>query len=372
MDNLTHALIGAAIAKTPLGARVKHAALAAMVAANLPDADVVLQLFHSQSVYLTEHRGITHSIVGVVLLAPWVAWVHWLSARRSGTQFGAALTLAFAAVASHPIFDALNSFGVRPFLPFDGTRYYGDTVFLVDPWLWLALGGAVALSGERTRLGSLLLGVAALATVVALAWFTRNPLLAAAWTLAVGTIAVCRWAGVGRQRAGTVLATAGFVIGGYLSGMHLASERARDDGTAWLAPQLAADEVVESVAANPSPLDSRAWRVFVMSQRFVHVVEWRLGDGPGTYRRLDRGEEDAFVERALFADCSAPWRSFARFPHAGVEEDATGRTVHLMDARYQYSPGAFVHDPSGERRGPIWSEFTVTFDDDGHLLGCGD
>lgn len=372
MDNLTHALVGAALAKTALGARLRHASMVAVLAANLPDADIVARLYGGPGAYLSDHRGITHSIVGVLACVPLVAWLHSLAERRHGGRFVDALKLAFAVLASHPLLDALNSYGVRPFLPFDATWYYGDLVFIVDPWLWLVLGGAVALAGERSAVGSRWLGLAALGTTAALAAYTRSVSITGAWLAALAGLAVARRLGVGLDRKQLVLASAAGLVAVYLVSLRIASEDAREHGAAWLAERLEPDETHVDDAANPEALDPRAWRVFLMTQRFVHVVDWRLGDGAGEYVRLDRGDDDAFVERALAVDCTAAWRSFARFPHAAVENDAHGRSVHLMDARYQLVPGAILHAPSAKTAGPTWSEALVRFDDDGKLVECSD
>ena len=47
----------------------------------------------------------------------------------------------------HTLMDFTNTYGVRPFLPFSRQWFYGDLVFIVDPWIWLILGsGAVWLT----------------------------------------------------------------------------------------------------------------------------------------------------------------------------------------------------------------------------------
>ncbi|MBI5432390.1 MAG: metal-dependent hydrolase [Planctomycetes bacterium] len=372
MDNLTHALVGAGLAKTALGARLRHASFAAVLAANVPDTDIVARLYGGTAAYLSDHRGITHSIVGVLACVPLVAWLHWLLERRHGGRFVDTLRLALAVLASHPLLDSLNSYGIRPFLPFDATWYYGDLVFIVDPWLWLVLGGAVALAGERTPLGSRWLGLAALGTTAALAAYTRSTAITGAWLAAIGSLAVARRLGIGRESKGLVLASAAGLVGVYLASLRVASESAREHGGAWLAERLEPDETHVDDAANPEALDPRAWRVFLMTQRFVHVVDWRFGDGAGGYVRLDRGTDSAFVERALAVDCTVAWRSFARFPHAAVEPDEHGRAVHLMDARYQLAPGEVLHAQAAKTAGPAWSEALVRFDDDGKLVECSD
>ena len=61
------------------------------------------------------------------------------------------LLLSFIAILSHPILDFLNSYGVRWLMPFSARWFYGDTLFIVDPWVWLALALGVYVSRRRER-----------------------------------------------------------------------------------------------------------------------------------------------------------------------------------------------------------------------------
>jgi inner membrane protein len=45
--------------------------------------------------------------------------------------------------------DWLNTYGVRLLAPFDWRWFYGDAVFIVDPWIWVVLGTGVWLGGRR-------------------------------------------------------------------------------------------------------------------------------------------------------------------------------------------------------------------------------
>ena len=47
---------------------------------------------------------------------------------------------------SHPFLDWLNNYGVRLLMPFSGRWFYGDALFIVDPFLWIVFGGAVMLA----------------------------------------------------------------------------------------------------------------------------------------------------------------------------------------------------------------------------------
>jgi inner membrane protein len=60
------------------------------------------------------------------------------------------LLLAAIAIWSHPLLDLLNNYGVRLLMPFSGRWFYGDAVFIIDPWLILILGaGALFAAGRR-------------------------------------------------------------------------------------------------------------------------------------------------------------------------------------------------------------------------------
>ena len=60
--------------------------------------------------------------------------------------------LVAASLAGHLVLDSWNTYGVHPFWPVDSRWYYGDAIFIFEPWLWLLLGMAAA-ANARTRAG---------------------------------------------------------------------------------------------------------------------------------------------------------------------------------------------------------------------------
>ena len=60
------------------------------------------------------------------------------------------LLASLIVTATHPILDWTNSYGVRFFLPWSSKWFYGDLVYIVDPYLWLILGGACFLLSAKT------------------------------------------------------------------------------------------------------------------------------------------------------------------------------------------------------------------------------
>ncbi len=148
MDNITHTLCGFALARAG-GDRLGPGATATLVvAANFPDCDVVgIPLGFGPAWFLCHHRGLTHSVLGLAVEAVLLGVVAALIARAAGRAASASRLSCAAALglASHLALDSLNTYGVRPWLPFDGTWYYGDVAFIVDPWMWLGFGAAIVL-----------------------------------------------------------------------------------------------------------------------------------------------------------------------------------------------------------------------------------
>mgnify|MGYP000430317752 CR=1 FL=1 len=59
--------------------------------------------------------------------------------KRLPVHKGWLLVLAYIGCLSHPLFDWFNSYGIRLLEPFSSQWFYGDTLFIIDIWLWAAL-----------------------------------------------------------------------------------------------------------------------------------------------------------------------------------------------------------------------------------------
>src|SRR5580765_6509721 len=160
MDNLTHSLVGLTIAKAGLERLSPYATTVCVVSANIADADFAYLVFGDSWTWLNHHRGITHSIVGTVaigLLIPMLACaierlVGVISHRRSRIRFGGLLMASMIAAATHPFLDWTNNYGIRPLLPWSGQWFYGDLVYIVDPYIWLLLGATAFLLISQTKM----------------------------------------------------------------------------------------------------------------------------------------------------------------------------------------------------------------------------
>jgi inner membrane protein len=144
VDNLTHTLTAVALSHAGLHRKTRFATLTLIAAANLPDLDIVSRLRGSVT-YLECHRGYTHSILGVSLLALLLAETIYRLGRKAKPKLGPPLRLgwllilAWIGTASHLLMDFTNSYGVRPFLPFSARWYAWDIMFIFDPLLLLFL-----------------------------------------------------------------------------------------------------------------------------------------------------------------------------------------------------------------------------------------
>ncbi len=149
-------------AATPSQRRLFFAA--GIVAANLPDADLVYTRITAPPLgYLLHHRGHTHTLAGLVALAALIGMFCVLPAVRSriGTLRTRFATLIALALLSHLVLDAWNSYGVHPFWPVSNRWFYGDAIFIIEPWFWVFLGTGVAMNARTARARAIVGGLLA-------------------------------------------------------------------------------------------------------------------------------------------------------------------------------------------------------------------
>jgi inner membrane protein len=155
MDNITHTLAGMALAEAGLKRNTRLGTATLILAANLPDLDGLSYFFGSGIAGLSFRRGWTHGVLAMALLPVllMLALLGWRRCfdKREGVRAGWLLALAAIGIWSHPLLDLLNTYGVRLLMPFSSRWFYGDALFIVDPWLWLLLGFGTALSRRRAR-----------------------------------------------------------------------------------------------------------------------------------------------------------------------------------------------------------------------------
>jgi inner membrane protein len=274
-----------------------------VIGANLPDVDV-MAYFWGPAADLAFRRGWTH---GVLALAIWPFVLTGAlmlldrairRLRRSSLPSGLLptqlLLLSGIAILSHPILDTLNTYGMRWLMPFSGRWFYGDTLFIVDPWLWLALGLGVVLSRVRRRATR----PARVALLISFVYVAG---------MAVSTLASRRIAGVELAR-----------IGG---------------------------EPVRRLLVSPLPVNPFVRSVVAEQAGVYRTAEFRWRSAPHvspeSVRIFPKGPADHTAVRAASATTlGRRFLGWARFPAYQVEPAGTGGfIVHIVDLRYADRPG---------------------------------
>ena len=76
MDSLTQIVLGAAVGEAVLGKKVGNKAmLYGAIAGTIPDLDTIVGKFLDPLTAIEIHRGISHSIVFSIAMAPLLGWL---------------------------------------------------------------------------------------------------------------------------------------------------------------------------------------------------------------------------------------------------------------------------------------------------------
>ncbi|WP_049762538.1 metal-dependent hydrolase [Erythrobacter litoralis] len=190
MDNLTHSLVGALLGQAGLKKKTGLAMPALIIGANLPDVDAACFFWLEGAEHLGFRRGITHGPPALVLLPLILAALlwgfdRWQASRgnrpegRRPVSFKWLFLLSFIGCLTHPALDWLNVYGIRLLEPFSSQWFYGDTLFIIDVWLWALMGFATWFSMRRERQGGEWIKPARWAIAVSLAYIGMNGLITA-------------------------------------------------------------------------------------------------------------------------------------------------------------------------------------------------
>lgn len=284
MDNITHTLVGAALAEAGLKRRTALGAATLMIGANFPDIDV-LGLAFPDSIDI--RRGVTHGFPALALLPLVLGWLMLQYDRRvrlrrhphaQPADFRQLVLLSALSIWTHPTLDFMNIYGMRWLMPMVNQWFYADALFIVDVWLLVVLAGAVI-------------------------WSRRRP-----------STRPARWALAG--------------MSAYIVGMLAVTEAGRR--------AFGAEHPSRDYMVGPTPLVP--WKREVIANE---GPRYRLGTyDPWTGVRL--GDEtisvgdlgDPAIAAARVAPEAQGFLNWSRFPFYRVERDAAGTVVRIADARY--------------------------------------
>jgi inner membrane protein len=360
LDNLTHSLVGLTAAKAGLERLSPGASLLCILAANSPDSDVAILLFGDRWDYLQHHRGITHAIIGTAFLALLLPLIFygidrlWARVRRHPpkVKFRGLLIASLIVSATHPLLDWTNNYGVRPLLPWSPRWFYGDLVFIIDPFMWVVLGGAAFLLVSKTKVSKFVwTTIAAIITFLIVVSpragdLTNRTFLIGFWIVALVLIIVLFVTGA-RERWGSKIAFAAFaVVLLYWASLAILHGRALDRGEEE-AQRIAApnSETVGRLAVMPTLANPLRWDcVFETDRatyRFPIMVNGNTPAGRVIRYQKPTGALAAALEEISGQKPSQVFLGFARFPVARLADPSctTQTLVQLADLRYT-EPGS--------------------------------
>jgi len=346
LDPIAHTFTGAALAASGLRRTTPLATATLLIGANAPDVDVI-SAFGALFESLAFRRGWTHGVLALAVLPFVVAalvllWDRYVRRREypaaTPARAGPILGLAALAVLTHPTLDWLNNYGLRWLMPFDGRWFYGDAVFIIDPWIWLGFGAVAFLTFSHRR-HSLIGGSVFWLLASALILTTPGVPVAARvlWLVGVATVLVIRGVRLATDER-SLERGARIVIGClvvYIGAMVLADFAERSLVRTELAARGVAD--IEQVMVAPVPGNPFAGQVVAATISSYYIGEWHWWPKPTLEiapEPIARRTFDPIYIAAAQTIEAQRFLTWARFPYIDVESDANGHVVSFLDARY--------------------------------------
>ncbi|NUM35296.1 MAG: metal-dependent hydrolase [Candidatus Brocadiae bacterium] len=302
MDTITQIALGATIAEA--GFREKLGVKGIIfggICGLLPDLDIVVRL-QSEWAYLQYHRGISHSVFFLTLIAPMMGYLgyRYLGKKSNFTLWTA---LAFLALVTHPILDLFTSYGTQLLAPWTWEKLAIDAIPIIDffytvPLFLVLLSGSMHFFSYK---------------------FRRN------FALAV------------------LFITSSYIGCGYLQAQKAISIAKN---------QLIPDNIkIEKIRAVPSLLNIFLWRVVVQDDQTNFHVGFisTLNPKPIAFHTVIN-EKHPLIQKALDSHQGKVFQCFSMgLLSAKIKKTSQGYRIFLCDMRY-----GLVKDPSQHIFGVIF------------------
>jgi inner membrane protein len=279
--------------------------------------------------------------IQVALLMGFASVWRWASARRSPETGGLKptstqkpqkplsakwlLLLSAIAILTHPTLDWLNNYGMRWLMPFRGTWFYGDSVFIMDPWLWLILGAGFLAQRRPTAP----LVVAFIAVVVLLAYIVarRSPAYVAIVAIVAVVLLIALVWRPSRSLATPALVVAAVYIVARLTIHYVVADRVRVETRA------------TKLMVAPHPINPLRWDVVAQIGDQYRYGRWVNGTLTLAAERIPLPKPSAEWDAARRHPSVRGFITWARFPWYEIERDNGETRVLLHDARYLVRAG---------------------------------
>lgn len=328
-----------------------------VLAANSPDADILVLIFRGRWAFLQHHRGITHSIVGAAVLALALPLVFYfgdriiaqIKKREPRVRLKGLVVASILATATHPFLDWTNNYGIRFLLPWNPRWFYGDFAFVIDPFFWIVLGGAAFLltSKTRTRL-TIWVVIALVPSYLVLGGSSRagsvanEMLLRLLWIGALIILVTLYRRKIGDRRGAKVAIAALAIVTVYCGGLFAAHALAlRQAKVQALAIANSHGERVLKLAAMPTVANPTEWLCVMETDRATYKFSESLLRESSRSAVPIRFEKPSGLAAVAIAEAERDERArvflgFARFPTVEVvaTDCATQTLVQFADLRY--------------------------------------
>jgi membrane-bound metal-dependent hydrolase YbcI (DUF457 family) len=396
LDNVTHTLFAATLARTPLGRAGRGTTAALVIASNIPDIDIVTTAGGAVS-YLRWHRGPTHGPIGIVILglvtAAIVTLAYRLIARLKGTPpprapsieesrgvdgargvdeargvDGARGFSRASDLASFPMLAIVSTIGALLHVLMDLPTSYGTRVLSPFSWRWFAVDWMP------------IIDVWLIAVLVAGLMFGRRSSDARRWNAVIVLTLMAANYGLRGAAHHQALGLAPRLLGPTMPQTcdgAAAPARLLDS---WpppaITPPATGKRCLVEIAALPAFVSPFSWRIVAqMSNAYeiyeVNLLDRRFSDSDSmrnAFWRQSRRYPNVWtpaVERAATTHVGRVFLGFSRFPAARWVVDAQGSTiVRWTDVRFVV--GMISLDQPGP--GPDLFTATVRIGADGQIL----
>ena len=342
MDPFAHTFAGAALAGSGLRKTTPLATAALLIGVNAPDMDILVS-YLGEYMSLAHRRGWSHGILAWVLLpllltGSLLCWDSLVRRRLYPDALPAngrcLLALSALAVLTHPALDWLNNYGIRLLMPFDDRWFYGDALFIIDPWLWLTLGGAVFLLWSRSWPAVLGWGL----FWAAASWLVAgNGMVPAAsqwyWFIGLSVLALLRLT-LPMRLTPRYCQLALLVAACYILTCTVASRQGSIQ-----VKDIAAEQgvEVEDLMVGPMPANPFRGAVIIESADSYRLGQWRWLDEPRltlSPQSVAKNLSDPRAVAAMEAPYARRFLIWSRFPLATIDATPSGWRVRFSDARY--------------------------------------
>lgn len=339
MENIAHTLFGAALGQTGLKKLSRYGMPTLMISANLPDIDL-LWSYYSDTSYIIHHRGFTHTFLGIFpqmfILS---AIIYFIAKKRkeddSNLSFSNLLLLSFIGLMSHISLDYLNDYGIRPFSPFSENMYLAGSIFIVDAWFWLLLGGYVFLTISLNNFLLLLFTIFSILSTLLITLFPMPeiPFISRViYPVTILTLAFVRFkAGkINNSKLGVFTFSTFFIyLVTTMQLRNLANNHFLNN------KDKIVKEMIKKYQISPSALNPFKWNFLVATEDYIYSgninslkPEWTVNE------KIPTNFSSALAQKALKTKTGEIMKGFSPFIFTYLKTEDDKNYIYIRDARY--------------------------------------